>query len=141
MKFSRRDFLATAALTSASLATGIESDAQETTTHDHKPRQTTTMAEPVAYKRPMIICKATGVQGIDAAYDMLRNGQDTLDAVLHVCKMQEDDPNDDSVGLGGLPNEEAWWSLTHVACTVPRGAPDRWAVCATSKMFASSPKP
>jgi N4-(beta-N-acetylglucosaminyl)-L-asparaginase len=106
MKFSRRDFLATAALTSASLATGIESDAQETTAHDHKPRQTTTMAEPVAYKRPVIICKPTGTQGIDAAYDMLRNGQDTLDAVLHVCKVQEDDPNDDSVGLGGLPNEE-----------------------------------
>src|SRR5260370_2496340 len=106
MKFSRGDFHASAELTSAPLATGIESDAQETTAHDHKPRQTTPMAEPVAYKRPMIICKATGVQGIDAAYDMLRNGQDTLDAVLHVCKMQEDDPNDDSVGLGGLPNEE-----------------------------------
>src|SRR5260370_27686088 len=106
MKFSRRDFLATAALSSGSLAKGMESDAQETTAHDHKPRQTMTMAEPVAYKRPVIICKATGVQGIDAAYDMLRNGQDTLDAVLHVCKMQEDDPNDDSVGLGGLPNEE-----------------------------------
>src|SRR5260370_11800327 len=121
MKFSRRDFLATAALTSASLATGIESDAQETTTHDHKPRQTMTMAEPVAYKRPVIICKATGVQGIDAAYDMLRNGQDTLDAVLHVCKMQADDPNDDSVGLGGWPNEEGALELD--ACCIPGPTP------------------
>src|SRR5581483_8389230 len=114
MKFSRRDFLATTALTSAAMATGIQSDAQEkdqaqhTTKRDHKPRQTVTMAltEPAAYKRPVIICKPTGTQGIDVGYDMLRNGQDTLDAVLHVCKVQEDDPNDDSVCLGGLPNEE-----------------------------------
>ena len=114
MKFSRRDFLATTALTTAAMVTGLESDAQEkdqtqhTTRRDYKPRQTVTMAlaEPAAYKRPVIICKPTGTQGIDAAYDMLRNGQDTLDAVLHVCKVQEDDPNDDTVGLGGLPNEE-----------------------------------
>jgi len=111
---NRRDFLATTALTSVAVATGIASDAQDkneaqTTKHDHKPRQTVTMAmaeQPATYKRPVIICKATGVQGMDAAYDMLRNGQDTLDAVLHVCKVQEDDPNDDSVGLGGLPNED-----------------------------------
>ena len=31
---------------------------------------------------------------------------DTLDAALKVVKGPEDDPNDDSVGLGGLPNEE-----------------------------------
>jgi N4-(beta-N-acetylglucosaminyl)-L-asparaginase len=43
---------------------------------------------------------------IDSAYDMLRQGSDTLDAALHVTKTQEDDPNDSSTGLGGLPNEE-----------------------------------
>ena len=37
---------------------------------------------------------------------MLKDGGDTLDAALHVCKGQEDDPNDQTVGLGGLPNEE-----------------------------------
>ncbi|PYX92052.1 MAG: glycosylasparaginase [Acidobacteria bacterium] len=89
---NRRDFLATTALTSAAVATGIVTMAMT--------------EQPATYKRPVIICKATGVQGMDAAYDMLRNGQDTLDAVLHVCKVQEDDPNDDSVGLGGLPNED-----------------------------------
>jgi N4-(beta-N-acetylglucosaminyl)-L-asparaginase len=37
---------------------------------------------------------------------MLKNGSDTLDAALHICKTQEDDPNDHSTGLGGLPNAE-----------------------------------
>ena len=36
----------------------------------------------------------------------LKNGGDTLDAAIKVVKPVEDDPNDDSVGYGGLPNEE-----------------------------------
>src|SRR2546423_14308684 len=58
------------------------------------------------FKRPVIMCKHTGNQSTDIAYQMLTSGRDTLDAVLHVCRVQEDDPNDSSVGLGGLPNEE-----------------------------------
>ncbi len=37
---------------------------------------------------------------------MLERGADTLDAALHICQAREDDPNDHSVGLGGLPNED-----------------------------------
>lgn len=108
MKFSRRDFIANAAIASASLAAGIKGEAQTTTTvHDpnYHPSESKSMATNPP-KRPAIICKVTGTQGIDRGYQMLRDGQDTLDAVLHVCKVQEDDPNDDTVGLGGLPNEE-----------------------------------
>ena len=36
----------------------------------------------------------------------LKSGGDTLDAAIRVVKGPEDDPNDDSVGFGGLPNEE-----------------------------------
>ena len=36
----------------------------------------------------------------------LKGGGDTLDAALRVVRGPEDDPNDSSVGLGGLPNEE-----------------------------------
>ena len=99
---TRRDFLATVALTSASLAV----EGQETKRKDHKPAQSETTAPSGNFKRPAIICKYTGNQSIDAAYQMLTGGRDTLDAVLHVCRVQEDDPNDSSVGLGGLPNEE-----------------------------------
>lgn len=38
--------------------------------------------------------------------EVLKSGGDTLDAVLAVVTKVEDDPNDDSVGYGGLPNEE-----------------------------------
>jgi N4-(beta-N-acetylglucosaminyl)-L-asparaginase len=105
MKSSRRDFLANAAITSAFLAAGSNGQAQqaETKAQDHKREKTEQMA---TGKRPAIICKVTGTQGMDGGYEILRRGGDTLDAALHVCKVQEDDPNDDSVGYGGLPNEE-----------------------------------
>src|SRR2546429_2938433 len=38
--------------------------------------------------------------------DILKKGGDTLDAVVATVTIVEDDPNDDSVGYGGLPNEE-----------------------------------
>lgn len=102
MKSSRREFLANAAILSAAVAAG---DAQETQTKQTNHQRAKTM-EMATGKRPAIICKVTGTQGIDAGYEILRRGADTLDAALHVCKVQEDDPNDDSVGYGGLPNEE-----------------------------------
>ena len=37
---------------------------------------------------------------------ILKSGGDTLDAALAVVTKVEDDPNDDSVGYGGLPNED-----------------------------------
>jgi N4-(beta-N-acetylglucosaminyl)-L-asparaginase len=57
-------------------------------------------------KRPIIICAHNGVNYLDDAFIFLKNGGDTLDAALRVVKGPEDDPNDDTVGLGGLPNEE-----------------------------------
>jgi N4-(beta-N-acetylglucosaminyl)-L-asparaginase len=36
----------------------------------------------------------------------MRNGEDTLDAVIAGVNIVEDDPADDSVGYGGLPNED-----------------------------------
>jgi N4-(beta-N-acetylglucosaminyl)-L-asparaginase len=38
--------------------------------------------------------------------DILKKGGDTLDAVVAAVTVVEDDPNDDSVGYGGLPNEQ-----------------------------------
>ena len=57
-------------------------------------------------KRPVIICAANGYTYLDRAFEALRNGADTLDAGMKVVTGPEDDPHDDSVGLGGLPNEE-----------------------------------
>ena len=57
-------------------------------------------------KRPIIISANNGYPYLDAAYEFLKGGGDTLDAALRVVKGPEDDPNDNSVGFGGLPNEE-----------------------------------
>ncbi len=57
-------------------------------------------------KKPVIVTRHTNLPTVGEAYKMLLDGGDTLDAALHICKGQEDDPNDDTVGLGGLPNEE-----------------------------------
>src|SRR2546426_2070261 len=99
MTFSRRDFLTTAVL--GSLAVGLKG--QDTKPQDSTMRQTINVG---SYKRPIIVCAANGFKYLDDAYAFLKNGGDTLDAALRVVKGPEDDPNDDSVGLGGLPNEE-----------------------------------
>jgi N4-(beta-N-acetylglucosaminyl)-L-asparaginase len=98
MIFSRRDFLASAALGAASL--GLEGQ-------DHsKPGLTQGESSTATSKRPIIISSANGFDYLDDAFAFLRGGGDTLDAALRVVKGPEDDPNEDSVGLGGLPNEE-----------------------------------
>ncbi|HEV3220475.1 MAG TPA: N(4)-(beta-N-acetylglucosaminyl)-L-asparaginase [Candidatus Acidoferrales bacterium] len=56
--------------------------------------------------RPLIISASNGFRHLDKGMDILKNGGDTLDAVLAVVTEVENDPNDHSVGLGGLPNEE-----------------------------------
>ena len=65
-----------------------------------------TLAPPAAGKRPLIISSANGLQALDKGMDILKKGGDTLDAVVATVTVVEDDPNDDSVGYGGLPNEE-----------------------------------
>lgn len=57
-------------------------------------------------KRPCIISALNGLHHLDAGMQVLRNTGDTLDAVLAVVTPVEDDPNDNTVGYGGLPNED-----------------------------------
>ncbi len=107
MSISRRGFLGSAI--AASLATGLNAqglNAQDKV-QDRVKDNAARPAEPSgAAKRPIIICANNGINYLDDAFAFLKNGGDTLDAALRVVKGPEDDPNDDSVGLGGLPNEE-----------------------------------
>jgi N4-(beta-N-acetylglucosaminyl)-L-asparaginase len=96
----RRRFLSSIAATSASLA--ITGEAQQKPEESKVPRKTTEAAGP---KRPVLISSKNGFDGADGGYTLLQRGHDTLDAVGFVLKVQEDDPKDDSVGYGGLPNE------------------------------------
>jgi N4-(beta-N-acetylglucosaminyl)-L-asparaginase len=105
MSVSRRGFLGSAI--AASLATGLS--AQDTPEQDKvkKAKNDAPPANPFgAAKRPIIICANNGLNYLDDAFAFLKNGGDTLDAALRVVRGPEDDPNDDTVGLGGLPNEE-----------------------------------
>jgi N4-(beta-N-acetylglucosaminyl)-L-asparaginase len=56
--------------------------------------------------RPLIISSANGVHALDKGMDILKKGGETLDAVIAAVTVVEDDPKDNSVGYGGLPNEE-----------------------------------
>ena len=103
MPINRRGFLGSAI--AASLATGLTSrdlNGQEKS-KDGTPRSVEPSA---AFKLPIIISANNGVNYLDQAFVFLKNGGDTLDAALRVVKGPEDDPNDDTVGLGGLPNED-----------------------------------
>jgi len=56
--------------------------------------------------RPVAISSANGLRAVEKAMEMIRGGADTLDAVIAGVNINEDDPNDSSVGYGGLPNED-----------------------------------
>ncbi len=92
MPVSRRDFLSTAV--AGSLSVGLLNKAGEAQTSS------------AGGKRPVIICAHNGYNYVDDAFAFLAGGGDTLDAALKVVKGPEDDPNDTTVGLGGLPNED-----------------------------------
>jgi N4-(beta-N-acetylglucosaminyl)-L-asparaginase len=57
-------------------------------------------------KGPIIISSANGVHALQKGMDVLKAGGDTLDAAVAAVTVVEDDPNVDTVGYGGLPNED-----------------------------------
>jgi N4-(beta-N-acetylglucosaminyl)-L-asparaginase len=93
---SRRDFLATtgATLAIAGLSPGSH------------PRidAPAVIIPPLA--RPVAIGSLNGLRGVAKAVELIQSGADTLDAAVEGVKIQELDPDDMSVGYGGLPNEE-----------------------------------
>jgi N4-(beta-N-acetylglucosaminyl)-L-asparaginase len=102
MFFSRRDFVKSSVLGAVAAGVGTpayasESKAGSTPGHD---------SQSGSYKRPIIICAHNGYAYLENAFAFLKGGGDTLDAALKVVQGPENDPNDTSVGLGGIPNEE-----------------------------------
>jgi len=59
-----------------------------------------------ARPRHIVISSANGVAACAKALELIRAGGDTLDAVIAGVNINELDPKDNSVGYGGLPNEE-----------------------------------
>ncbi|MFO1010391.1 MAG: isoaspartyl peptidase/L-asparaginase [Planctomycetota bacterium] len=69
---------------------------------------------------PVLIGSANGLAGMKLHYAKLLDGADPLDVVIEVVKVQEADPNDDSVGLGGLPNADGVVQLDAACMYGPR---------------------
>ncbi|MGA9390611.1 MAG: N(4)-(beta-N-acetylglucosaminyl)-L-asparaginase [Candidatus Sulfotelmatobacter sp.] len=102
MTFSRRDFVKASILGAA--ATGVGTHAHAEVSKQSAVQEHDARAE--SHRRPIIACANNGYAYLENAFAFLKGGGDTLDAALKVVKGPEDDPNDDSVGLGGIPNEE-----------------------------------
>jgi len=95
---SRREFLlSTAGGLTAGAALGIP----------HPMRLATPLPPPSRWAaKPVAVASANGLRAVQKAFDLLMQGADTLDAVIEGVKIQELDPDDDSVGYGGLPNAD-----------------------------------
>ena len=97
-EWTRRSFLQSSA--AAALAAGplgrIQADQPnaESPKNERKP------------KVPVVIASGNGLEAVKKAMAMIMQKADPLDAVVAGVNIVEDDPNDHSVGLGGLPNED-----------------------------------
>ncbi len=100
MSISRRTFLGTGAAAVAGLATATPGAAESLATLIGAD------ATHGVQGRAVVIASANGIRGVAKAYQMLGTGADPLDAAIEGVKIQELDPEDDSVGLGGLPNAD-----------------------------------
>jgi N4-(beta-N-acetylglucosaminyl)-L-asparaginase len=94
-RISRRDFLGAAGAAAASAAL---------------PPPAIAKAAPAVHvpgaARPAAVASENGLPAVRRAMELMVGGADTLDAAVEGVKIQELDPADNSVGYGGLPNED-----------------------------------
>ena len=100
MSLSRRDFLGAGAAAAAGLTLGSPAAAAPF-------MSVTERSVPVKrLARPAVVASANGLRGVAVALERMRGGADPLDAAIAGVNIQELDPEDTSVGLGGLPNAD-----------------------------------
>src|SRR4051812_28405224 len=109
MSISRRDFIGAGATAAAGLALPKLGEAQTLVT-DIVDRSSLTPVTGAFSPPPIVVSSANGhisknadgKTGIQLAYEMISKGSDTLDAIVAGVGVVERDPNDQSVGIGGL---------------------------------------
>lgn len=102
--FRRRNFLST----SVGMLAGVAASA-----YSHGRRSRARSADnPRIDSQPMpanvpvrVIASANGLKATEKAYQLLIAGADTLEAAIEGVTLVENDPEDVTVGYGGLPNE------------------------------------
>ena len=97
MPVTRRDFIARTAAAAATLTL---------TERLHAMRLAMPVLPAIGAGVPRIVSSTNGLRGVARAFEMIQRGDDTLDAIIAGVNIQELDPDDDSVGLGGLPNAD-----------------------------------
>ncbi len=75
-------------------------------------------AAPRSSPGPVAIASGNGLRSTARAVELLRRGADTLDAAIEGVAIVEEDPEDTTVGYGGLPNEEG---VVELDCCVMHG--------------------
>ena len=61
---------------------------------------------PAGRKRPIVVASANGLRAVEKAMELIKAGADPLDAAIAGVAIVEADPNDHTVGYGGIPNED-----------------------------------
>ena len=72
-------------------------------------------------KRPVVVSSRNGLRAVDAAMETILGGGSALDAVVAGVNRVEEDPNDITVGYGGLPNERGEVELDACVMHGPSG--------------------
>ncbi len=107
-RLGRRGFLGAAlGLGAASLASGLPSVARSAPAPRGVP--------------PVAVSSANGLRAVDTAVRAVREGRDPLDAVIAGVNLVEEDPEDLTVGYGGLPNEDGVVELDSCCMHGPTG--------------------
>ncbi len=91
-RYTRRDFIRTGAAFGAAAMIGAG--------------HARAAGSPPAESIVRVVSSGNGLRATDKAMAMIKSGADPLDAVIAGVNIVEDDPNDMSVGYGGLPNAE-----------------------------------
>jgi N4-(beta-N-acetylglucosaminyl)-L-asparaginase len=94
--YSRRDFL----------KSGAGAGAAALLAHGGLAGATAPFSAGAAPGTPRVVASGNGIRATDKAMEIIKAGGDPLDAVIAGVNIVEDDPNDMSVGYGGLPNED-----------------------------------
>lgn len=94
--FSRRDFL----------KTGVGAGAAVLIGGGKRPIGLPSPSVPQTAGVMRVIASGNGIRATERAMELMLKGTDPLDSVIAGVNIVEDDPNDMSVGYGGLPNEE-----------------------------------
>ena len=109
---SRRDFIKISAIGSAAVVVPIACASEE---GNQEIESTPDKKEDVIITKPVVVSTWNhGLEANAAAWKILENGGKAIDAVEAGVRVTESDPENMSVGLGGLPDREG--NVTLDAC-------------------------